>query len=395
MGEMYDLAFAAFGSKGISYNKSDSIITLPTGGSIYGMSLHDGEASYSRMQGRNLSMIAAEEVGVYKSHQFSLMRRLESNLRPPKPFKAERIWTANPGGVGSSILYRNWLSKTPPWKAARDHTGLSFVWVPSVYTDNTHLDHVAYRRSLIASVGSDKLLADAWLAGKWGVVGGLMFHLDPEVHIVRPPPAWLMKQNGKFFAAADWGLSSPATFLLGVVLTTSINWDGMRLPAGSVIVLQEVDTSTDPNDLSVGSGVDARTFADMGREMLIKWGAERCDVVIDDAKGLNVGESVIGYFKDAGLRASKPNKTSRIEGWQIIRQYMAEAQERRGLPGMYFTTLCLNLVQTMAEAPRGQLNPRDIDPKWTLDHWLDAAAYLMKEVAGGPRSSQAPVVGHY
>lgn len=394
MGETYTMAHAAFGSRGLSYNKSDSVITLPTRGSIYGMSLHDGEAAALRMQGRNLTGCFSEEVGVYKSHQFALMRRLESNLRPPKQFKAERVWTGNPGGVGSSIVYRNWLSKTPPMKAARDHHGLSFAWMPSVYTDNTYLDHRAYKRNLTASVGSDAILAQAWLEGRWGIVGGLMFHLDPEVHIIRPPPAWLLKRSGKFFAASDWGSSSPATFLLGCVLKESINWDGRRLPYGSVIIVEETDTAADENDLTVGTGLDARSFADQCRDVLIKWDAVKCDVIVDDQKGV-LGDSVVDYFKSAGLRAEKPDKTSRVEGWDIIRQYLSEAQHQRGVPGLYFTTLCPHLIQTAAEAPRATLNPRDLDPRWNLDHWVDALAYEMKQVAGGPKSAQTPVVGMY
>ena len=137
---------------------------------------------------------------------------------------------------------------------------------------------------------------------------------------------------------------------------------------------------------------DARTFAEQVYGMLQKHSAERCDVVVDDAKGLK-GDSVVDYFKSANLRARLPDKRSRVEGWDIIRQHLADAELNTGRPGLYITTACPHLFETLSEAPRGTLNPRDLDPKWNRDHWCDGLAYGMKEVAGGPRSSQGAVVG--
>lgn len=390
--KIHDMAAVAFGTRGLSYNKADATITLPTGGTIYGASLHEGEASYVRWQGRNLTAIFGEELGNFKAHQFALLRRLESNLRPPLGFKAERFFTANPGGVGSSIIFRNWLSKVPPWRAGRDHTGLSYVWMPSIYTDNTHINHADYKRNLLAAVGSDQALLEAWLAGRWDAVGGLMFRMNPEKHIIRPLPRWMLSRVGRFQAAVDWGNGAPAACGLAVQLKESVNWDGHRIPYGSIIMLEETDTAIDEHDLSAGSGLDARSFAEQCRTMFAKYGAEKTPVVVDDAKGLQ-GDSVVDFFRSCGLRATKPNKRSRIEGWDLIRTWMAEAEKHDGRPGLYFTTLCPHTVQTLSEAPRATLNPRDLDPKWSSDHWADMTAYLMKEIGGGPRTNQGTVIG--
>lgn len=392
MSKLEALCAVAFGTKGLSYNRSEAKITLPTGGIIHGASLHEGESAYVRWQGVNLSGVFAEEVGAYNANHFMLMRKLESNLRPPKGFVAERFWTGNPGGPSSQLLFRNWMSKVPPWTIGRDHTGLTYVWMPSTYRENLHIDRDQYARNLTAAVGSDEALAKAWLDGRWDSIGGLRFTVNPDVHLLRPLPDWMIRRFGRPVAGSDWGSHAPATCVLAIQLTESINWDGRRLPYGSIICVEETDTAIDDHDLSAGSGLDARSFAEQVHAMLERNGALKADVLVDDAKGLK-GDSVIDYYRAANIRATMASKKSRVEGWEIIQQHLAEAERDEMRPGLYFTTKCPHLFQTISEAPRGTVNPRDLDPKWNFDHWADALSYLMKEVAGGPKASQKPVVG--
>lgn len=388
--KVYDFAIRAFG-RSCSYNKADQTITLPSGGHIHGASLHEGESSYLRWQGRNLTGLWVEEAGNLSAQHFAFMRRLESNLRPPIGFKAERWWTCNPGGKSHTTLLRNWIGKSPPWKAARDHAGLSYVWIPSIYKDNDHIDKKEYRRALTASVGSDQVLADAWLTGTWVSISSAMFPANPEVHLIPAMPPDFLKARARFTCGCDWGTSAPATAILIAQIKEPLFFQGHRLPFGSLIAVDETSTVVSPHDLSIGSGLDPRSFADMVHVMLGKWHCPNADVYVDDAKGLK-GDTVVEYFQDADLNVYKPNKKSRVEGWDIIRQHLAFAETRRG-PPLYFTTAVPFLFQTLVEAPRGTLNPRDLDPKWNEDHFLDGFSYGMKEVAGGPRSSQGTVIG--
>lgn len=392
MSRAFEMLTAVFGPS-VSYNRQDAVIRLPNGATVSGCSLHEGEAAYMRWQGRNLTMIVADEVGLLSPHHFLLMRRLESNLRPPDGFKAERIWCANPGGKAHTTLLRNWIGKAPPWKMARDHLGLSFVVVPSIYTDNTTLDHRAYKRNLIASVGADKALADSWLGGSWANIQSAMFPVNPAVHLIERIPPQYLRGRVRFTCGSDWGSSAPATAVLIGRLKEPLNWKGRRLPYASFIALQDTDTCLDDNDLSLGSGLDPRTFAEQVRDMLGRWDAQRCDVYVDEAKGLQ-GDSVVGYFRAAELHASVPDKGSRTEGWDIIRQHLAYAENGKG-PPLYFTEDAQRTFRTVCEAPRGMLNPRDVDPKWNEDHHADALRYAMKAAVQGGRVSNGRTVGHY
>lgn len=390
MQRAFEFSASAFGPR-TSYNRSEAVIRLPSGGHIYGMSLHEGEAAYIRWQGRNLSAILAEEAGNLSPSHFAFMRRLESNLRPPLGHKAERIWSANPGGKSHTTLLKNWISKVPPWRIARDHLGLSYVWIPSVYTDNTHIDQPGYKKNLIASVGADANLAEAWLSGKWVNISSAMFPVNPEVHLIEKLHPGYLKGRAKFTVGSDHGGTAPSTAVLIAQLKEPLNFHGKRLPYGSIVVVDETSTIIDPHDLSVGSGLDPRSFADQVHVMLDKWGATKAEVKVDDAKGLK-GDSVLEYFQAAGLNASKPDKKSRVEGWDIIRQHLAYTETRKG-PPLYFTTEAPFTFETLGNAPRGTLNPRDLDPKWNEDHFLDGLSYGLKEVCGGPRSGSGTVIG--
>lgn len=389
MQRAYEFCASVFGPR-TSYNRSEAVIRLPNGGIIYGLSLHEGESAYVRIQGKNLTAVIAEECGVLKGPQFVFMRRLESNLRPPIGFQPLRIWACNPGGAAHTTLLRNWISKTPPWKIARDHLGLSYVWCPSVYTDNVHIDAKGYKKNLVASVGADHALAEAWLSGLWANISAAMFPMNPEVHLIEAIPPSYLRGRAKFVAGSDWGSSAPATAMLIAQLREPLTLHGRRLPYGSIIAVDETSTVVDPHDRDTGSGLDPRSFGEQIFTMLDKWGAAKCDVWADDAKGLK-GDTVLDYYRHAGLNAALPYKANRVAGWDLIRQHLAYTETRKG-PPLYFTTQVPLLWDDLSDMPRGQLNPRDADPKYG-GHFSDGFRYGMQEIAGGPRSSQGTVVG--
>lgn len=389
MVKAFALASAVWG-KGVSYNKADSVISLPTGGHIYGVSLHEGDAAYVRWQGRNASAIVSEETGLLTPVQFGLMRKLEANLRPPPPYRAERIWSLNPNGPLHQVLMRHWIGKSPPWRAARDHTGLSYVWTASTYRDNPHLP-ANYADVLAASVGADRVLAEAWLEGHFAPLAGSRFVPDPEVHLIDPLPPYVLP-GARFVVGCDYGNSSPSTAVLCAELAHGVNTSRGFVRPGSIVVLEEHSTIIDDNDTTIGSGLDPLSFGGEVRALLGKYDVRNYDCVVDDAVGLK-GDTVIGYFADAGLSpVSKPDKSSRIEGWDTIGQLLANTVRGSGQP-IYFTTKAPHTFRTLNEAPRGQVNPRDVDARYTDDHFIDGLRYAVTEIAGGPRVWQSRSTG--
>jgi len=366
--EMLDLCTAAFGHA--QRNKAEGTLTLPTGGVITFSNVAD-ENSYARHQGRSYTGLFADEVGNYPPGAFRFLQRVRSNLRVPYGRRVDIHFTANPHGRAHTLLFRQYISTSPPWHPFQDEVADWWVWTTSDLSMNPHIDQEAYRRQLIASTGNDKALADAWIKGDWSVLGGVMFDMfNPAAHIVVPPQADLRHRVG-----GDWGTAAPST----AILLGQLRDDAGRLPAGSVIALAEVDTA-DPSDLSLGTGAPPQMLAEMIREMCAPFGVRRPRLVIDDARGLQ-SETVIQLMRENGLSAYKPRRKDRVGQWALIRQLLSNAVTGDG-PGLYFTNRCPHLIETLPEAPRGTLRPEDVDPRWDRDHWLDALAYGLRDMWG-------------
>lgn len=369
--EIYELAVVAYGPS-VSRNKQENTIYLPTGGIIYFTNLGD-EKSYAKLQGRTFTGLYADEAGNYPPQGFSFLRRTMSNLRVAPGKRPWIHFTCNPHGRSHATIFKEFVSKAPPWCPFEDEHGLWWVWTTSTLEDNPHIDRQMYRRSLLAACGTDQALAEAWLSGDWSVLGGVMFsNFDPATHIIPRPPHC----KARYLIGGDWGAAAPSVGILLAKLKTQTG----HLRHGDIIALDEIDTA-DPNDLSVGMGHPPQMFAEMLREMAKRNGVRRPHVVMDDARGLQ-SETVISLLRENGIGAHKPHRKDRIGTWALINQLLHNAKTGEGGPGLFFTDRCTHLLETLPEAPRGTLRPEDVDPKWNRDHWLDALGYGVRELHG-------------
>lgn len=378
MSEMFELCTAAFGQA--QRNKADMTITLPNGAVIQFTNIGD-ENSYAKLQGRTFTALYADEAGNYSPTAFSFMIRARSNLRVPPGRRAHIMITANPGGKSHSKIMKQFVNRSQPWMPFADEQGVKWVWTTSNYRQNNHIDRDAYRVQLEASTGGDKALAQAWLDGTWAGFGGSMFDcFDPAVHIMNDPPAFF-HANYRYVVGGDWGTSSPsAAILLGQVRNsvhhrTPQHPNGFTLPVGTIIALDETDTVADPDDLSVGNGAPPQAWAEQILQMTKNDNdLRRCPpVIMDDAKGLQ-SETVVQLLREGGIPAQKPYRKDRRGTWTLLRQLLNNSVTGDG-PGIYFTPRCEHLLRTIPEAPRGQLQPEDLDHKWREDHHLDALGY--------------------
>jgi hypothetical protein len=292
--------------------------------------------------------------------------------------------TANPHGRCHTVLFKEYISKAPPWHPFPDLSGELWIWTTSDLRDNPHIDRESYRRQLVAACGTDTALADAWINGDWSVLGGVMFDcFDPAVHIIRRPAY----ANFRFRCGGDWGTAAPST----CILLGQLRGDLGPYRAGSIVALDEVDTA-DPADLSLGNGAPPQALAEIIKEMAARNNWRSPYVVMDDARGLQ-SETVIQLLRENQIAAQKPWKKDRVGQWALIRSLLSNAVTGDG-PGLYFTDRCPHLLETLPEAPRGTLRPEDIDPKWPRDHWLDALAYGVRDLWGN-RVTVGRTIGMY
>lgn len=308
------------------------------------------------------------------------MMRSRSNLRVPPGRRAHVHITGNPGGKSHSKVLKTFVQKSAPWVPFTDEHGQQWVWVSSNLQQNPHLDRTQYTAQLRASTDGNTALEEAWINGTWTGFGGSMFDMyDPTVHMLgtAPPKA---KANYRYVIGADWGTASPSVAILfgqlrnPVTYYTPSNPRGFRLPVGTLIALDETHTLASWDDLSVGTGAPPDAWAENIKEMVKRNELRHVpQVVQDDAKGL-ASETVIQLLRENGVPATKPYRKGRRGTWALMRQMLNCAITGDG-PGLYLTPACQYLAQTLPEAPRGPLNPEDLDHRWTEDHAIDAAGY--------------------
>jgi hypothetical protein len=126
--ELLGLCTAAFGNA--ARNKSEGTISLPTGGVITFSNVSD-ENSYARHQGRSYTGLFADEVGNYPPQAFRFLRLVRSNLRVPDGRRVDMHWTANPHGRSHTVLFKEFISKAPPWHPFQDPSGDWWIWTTS------------------------------------------------------------------------------------------------------------------------------------------------------------------------------------------------------------------------------------------------------------------------
>lgn len=389
MTRFYQMASIAFGPA-TSLNKSDGIVTMPNGASCSFSNVGD-EESYAKQLGKTRTFLGVDEFGNYLPTAVRFVSMIRSNLRGPAGMLTRLHITANPRGRNHTYCVKNFVNKSPPWVPYREN-GDGDWWV-NVSADsvrvNPHINADAYIRQLKAATNHDEALQKAWIDGSWNVASsGLMFGdvFVPERHIISRAPRTRMRYK----VGADHGTASPCTgILIGEVLDPVHNFR-----PGDLIAIDEEDTCPNPDDLSLGDGSSPPQFAAQIKNMLVRNGvSQNTEVITDNARGL-FSETVLGLYRAAGLNAHIPHSKDRVGSFNLVRKMLISSVEgeRRGL---FFTSQCPRLIETIVDAPRDDKRPEDLLRTWAYDHHIDGFVYGLRELAGGPRSAQTPVIGGF
>lgn len=388
--EITALAIAAFGVA-VASNKTEGIISLPTGGIIRFSNL-ESDADYNKHQGANYCSLYADEISNFTPAAWALFKKLRSNVRPPVPYRPHIHLTANPGGKLHMVLWREFVSRAPAFHPFLADDGEYWIVTKGSYKENPHIQHEHYARALAVACGHDEALLAAWLSGSWAALSDMMFAIE-QAHIIPALPGWAYNTSiVKPLNGCDWGTSSPAHACL--LLQCRQNIPEAHLRAGDIVCADETSTVLNVNDLSKGSGVPPTVFATMIREMNARNALPRVRTVVDDARGLH-GETVVDLMGEILHDVRKPEDKNRITHFNLLRTYLHNAKEDGGGPGLFFIEgKCPQTIQSVTGAVRGKLRPEDVDPSYTEDHGLDALVYgLMALHSKHGTVGQATVLG--
>lgn len=354
---------------GLRVNRQDHEFRLPNGAKIEFAPLNDVE-DMAKLQGRSFSLIVADEYGNFSPAQMKFVDQLRANLRAGKETPTRMILLANPGGRGHQQIKTRFIDRMIPGVPGFLEDGTVWAWMPANYTVNPH-NPTNYKQDLFAASGKDKELFAAWTEGRWNIARGAMFAdcLDELVHKF-PGKGRIFDPKDKGvvgFLSGDWGQSAPAVaFACWRLLEPRFHF-----PRGSLILQDEV-SSASPDDWSVGMNWSIGKFADNMSDMCDRTGVYKMGC-IDDAKGLQPNDTLIGGLTAYGFSFIRPRKNRR-SGWATMRELLVNAQERNGKPGMWVAKECHGFWETVPTLPRDPLNAEDVDTR-AIDHWGDGARY--------------------
>ena len=218
--------------KALRFNGQEGLFRFPNGGTLEVNQLADA-SDYAKYQGRSFTLLLVDEASQWPTPD--LLDKLRSNLRGPAKMPIRTILAANPGDVGHQWIAKRYVFRAAPWVPFNEETSdRTFVYAPSVFTDNPFIDRDGYRGQLEASCPSDPELLRAWLEGDRTVSRGAFFGsvLEEKRNAVAQWPH--IPWGWEVFLAHDFGSSAPSvTYIIakspGAEAFGKFAWDSLIL----------------------------------------------------------------------------------------------------------------------------------------------------------------------
>lgn len=365
------LTLAAQYGDALRVNRQDHIFTLPSGATIEFSPINDTE-DMAKLQGRNFSLVIADEYGNFSPQQMRFVDQLRANMRAGK-IHTRFVLLANPGGRGHQMIKERFIDRSIAGQVGVMNDGLPWCIVKANYLVNPH-NPVNYISSLRASALGDAELLKAWEDGDWNIARGAMFQDVIDETAQKVSHAWvldLLKKHSRkgvySFLSGDWGQSAPAVCFDCVKFLQPYD----RFPRNSIVLLDEI-SSSNPDNRSQGMNWSIGRFAEEIEEMVVRNGSNRVGT-LDDMKGLQPEDTLIKQMGAYNFSFQRPKK-NRTSGWAAQREYLFNSHEKNGKPGLWISERCQGWWETVPLLPRDPSKPEDVDTR-AIDHWADATRY--------------------
>lgn len=277
------------------------------------------EGDVLQYQGQAYEVIGLEEATQFTEFQYTALtesNRLSGNLK--EDFVPRMYFTCNPGGVGHGWVKRLFIDRD--YRHVED--GNDYVFIPSTVYDNKYLinKNPEYIKNLECL---PELRRKAMLYGDWDAFEGQYFtEFSREKHIIQPfdiPESW------QRFAAMDYGLDMCACL-----------WFAYPPNLERIVVYRELYR---PSMLLSQVADEIKRLS--GNEKL------RYIVASPDLSGRRQesGKSGFDILSSCGLRGLLSANNNRVEGWRLIREYLAAQKGEKPVIG--FFAGCTNIIRTL------------------------------------------------
>lgn len=365
LAELANYGFAQ--ALGANWNGTEYELRSPNGSVMmfrYAESLKDA----TRRQGGQYQLLIFDERTLLSPDVVSF---LESRLRSGRadiPVLGIRS-SANPGGPGHGAVRARYIDPTGYGeRVVVDERGRTVRFIPSRLSDNPHVnpEYAADLRGLPEAQRS------AFLDGNWDAFAGAMFpELNRDRHVVSPMP---IPESWRRYNGIDWGFAKPWAVLWGAEDEDRRVW-----------IYREIYKT------QVGESEQARQILSAeadGEHVGVRYA--------DDAMWATRGEAkpIAEVYAENGVHLTKAGKGagSRVNGWQRVHSYLAEAPacpHHRALgwttcPRLHIFSTVTDLYRELRDLPHASRgDPEDADTN-ADDHASDALRYLLTNLGTGP-----------
>lgn len=337
---------------------------------------HDGKVMWAG-QSQQIDFLFIDESTEMTSFQIRyLLTRNRATVAGLKPFCA---LATNPGGISHGFHKKFFVDAGPPGVPIdveiEPGRYQKHIFIPSRLSDNKILEDrdPGYRLTL---ENQPEEIRRALLDGDWDVYAGQYFkNFRRDKHVVEPfkiPSIW------RKFCSVDWGYAAPCAVL----------WHTIEPSSGRVYTYRELYVTEHR----------AAEVAELVKELSEGEELEYLKMSPDawHERGLgskaSPGEIIAEEFLKLGLNV-EPADNRRIQGWQRMREYLADAPDEK--PWWQIFNTCPNLIRTIPEMVHDKRKIEDIDGDCE-DHAVESSRYgLMSRPSPVDGSSFMPGAREY
>lgn len=333
------------------YNEQNKEFLFPNGSRIK-CGYCDAEKDVYQYQGQEYDVIGLEEATHFTESQMQFITTCNRSVRTD--FSPRMYYTCNPGGVGHDWVKRLFIDR----QYSNSERPEDYVFIQASVYDNDVLmqrnpEYITTLENL------PEHLRRAHLYGDWDVLEGQYFpEFRRDRHVCAPfeiPAHW------RRFRSMDWGFNDPCCVL----------WHAVG-PDGRVYTYRELYVRQ-----TLARDVAARIveLTDMER---IAYTVASPDAWQKRGQRDVDGECIAEIFGKHGVPLLKAD-TDRIIGWNMMREYMADAPD--GLPRWQIFPQCANLIRTIPLATYDERHTEDVSGNCE-DHACVTGDTLIQTVDG-------------
>ena len=321
--------------------------------------------------------------------------------------------TCNPFGVGHNWVKGMFIDTVPrmqPHRIENIHplTGEKMIRtrcaIHGTIWENKYLleNDPQYLANLLAITDFNK--RRAWLGGSWDITAGGMFddlwHVD--THVL---PRFDVPLDWFIYRGFDWGSAKP--FSVGWYTICPENGSlrvgdrNMRVIKGDVFRIREwygckkgeENVGLGLTNTQIAAGIKEREANYFPRHTVRRGPAD--SAIWGDLAGKGKDETIAKDMAKTPNRItfikSKKGAGSRVNGWQRMREMLAEARkEAHEMPAFYSSVDCPEFQRCFPVLPRSEANPDDVNSD-AEDHNGDEARYFVYRGKG--TLAETPVTG--